>query len=210
MKLVTLELLLVIAAGRDDGTVLPGAKAKLNEGGVAVRPLDEPVTLRVACTLNTTVLCALARATVTKAMLLPDVGAFGATDRVTFSGVVPLPGLTWSQVGFGAAETTMAVPVGMELIVIVCDGGMTPGVVLKVTEGGLDENVCALAVSKQHTSANMSVPSPNKVFLVVFKTPPLKQDVPISPKGRSYAEIVAIILPLDSLTLQVVSLFCIA
>ena len=95
----------------------------------------------------------------------------------------------------------------MELIVIVCDGGMTPGVVLKVTEGGLDENVCALAVSKQHTNANMSVPSPNKAFLVVFKTPPLKQDVPIRAKDVATPEIVAIVLPLDSLTLEVVSSF---
>lgn len=159
-------------------TWAPGLNEKVKGFGLAVSTPAVPETLRLTWTLNTTLFGALARATVTKATLLPDVGAFAPTDRVTFSGVVPLAGLTWSQVGVGAVDTTIAVPVGTELIVITCEGGVTPGVVLKVTEGGLDVNVWALAVSKQHTSASTSVPRPNKVFLVVFKTPPHKQDVP--------------------------------
>ena len=36
VKVVTAELLLVIVTGRDDGTVLPGAKEKAKEPGLAV------------------------------------------------------------------------------------------------------------------------------------------------------------------------------
>jgi len=76
----------------------------------------------------------------------------------------------------------------VDVIVKLCVGGVTPGGVVNVSEVGLAVSTgCALAVSKQHTNANMSVPSPNKAFLVVFKTPPLKQDVPIRAKRRSYA-----------------------
>jgi len=114
-------------------------------------------------------------------MLLPDVGALGPTDTVTVSGVVPLVGLIWSQPLGGKVPNEIAVAPAEELITIVVEG-IAPGVVLKVTEDGFDENVCALAVSKQHTTANMSVPSPNKAFFVIFKTPPHEQDVPVKAK----------------------------
>src|SRR5258708_29855593 len=96
----------------------------------------------------------------------------------------------------------------VDVIVKLCVGGVTPGGVVNVSVVGLAVSTgCALAVSKQHTAANMSVPSPNKAFLVVFKTPPLKQDVPIRAKRRSDFQVLAIVLPLDSLTLELVSLF---
>ena len=94
----------------------------------------------------------------------------------------------------------------VDVTVKLCVGGVTPGGVVNVSVFGVAVSTgCALAVSKQHTNANMSVPSPNKAFLVVFKTPPLKQDVPIRAKDVATREIVAIVLPLDSLTLEVVS-----
>jgi len=81
----------------------------------------------------------------------------------------------------------LTVVAAVDVIVKLCVGGVTPGGVVNVSVDGVTVSTgCALAVSKQHTSVNMSVPSPNKVFLVVFKTPPLKQDVSISGKRRSY------------------------
>jgi len=50
VKLVTLELLLVIVTGRDDGTVLPGAKENINELGFAVSVPTVPETLRLTST----------------------------------------------------------------------------------------------------------------------------------------------------------------
>src|SRR5260370_41928758 len=96
----------------------------------------------------------------------------------------------------------------VDVVVKLCVGGVTPGGVVNVSVDGVTVSTgCALAVSKQHTNANMSVPSPNKAFLVVFKTPPLKQHVAIRAKDVATSEILAIVLPLDSLTLQLVSLF---
>ena len=89
-KLVTLELLLWMVTFCADGTVLPGAKEKLNELGVAVSvPPPVPVTTRLTGTEKA--FCEPDVETVTKPPFVPDVGAFGPTDTVTVSGVVPLP-----------------------------------------------------------------------------------------------------------------------
>jgi hypothetical protein len=83
----------------------------------------------------------------------------------------------------------------LDVTVKLCVPGVEP---LKVSVAGLTVSVCALAVSKQHTSVSMSIPSPNKVFLVVFKTPPTKQDVRIKQKDVSTGEVLASVLPLDA------------
>jgi hypothetical protein len=160
--------------------VLPGAKEKFNELGLAVRAPPVPEMLRL---MGTLMAVPVAGVTVIEPLEL-FTGAPGVIETVTVSGVEPLVGLNCIQPGKPVRLTVVA---ALDVIVKLCDGGTTPAGVVNVSEAGLAVNVCALAVSKQHTNVNMSEPSPSKAFLVVFKTPPLKQDVPIRAKRRSYA-----------------------
>src|SRR5207253_10677308 len=124
-------------------------------------------------------------------MLPPELftGAPGPIVTEIVSGVEltgPLAGLNWIQLGKLVLLTVLAT---VDVIVKLCVGGVTPACVVNVSEVGVAVSTgCALAVSKQHTSANMSVPSPNRAFLVIFKTPPLKQDVPIRAKDVATPE----------------------
>jgi len=138
--------------------------------GLAERTPAEPEMLRLTGTLMAV---PVAGVTVIEPFEL-FIGAPGPIETVTTSGVGPLGGLNCIQVGKLVRFTVVA---ALDIIVKVCDGGVTPAGVVNVSDAGLAVNVCALAVSKQHTSATRSAPNSNKVFLVVFKTPPLRQDV---------------------------------
>jgi len=144
-------------------------KEKLNGFGVAERTPAEPEMLKLTGTL----ICE----PVAGVMLIDPAelfsGAPGPIETVTTFGVEPLDGLRLNCIQLGKL-VTLTVVAALDVIVKLCGGGVTPACVVNVSEAGLAVNVCALAVSKQHTSATMSVPSPNKVFLVVFKTPPHK------------------------------------
>ncbi len=96
--------------------MLPGAKVKLNELGVAVSTPDVPVTLRLTCTCRE--FGALEVPMLMKPTLLPDVGAFAPTDTVTFNGVVPLAAFIWSQPE-EKLDSMMAVAPAEEVIWIV-------------------------------------------------------------------------------------------
>ena len=78
------------------------------------------------------------------------------------------PGLAISQLPAEDVVTVTLVGPGDDVISTVCDGGNTPPCMLKVSPGGLAASVvfCALAVSKQHTSASNRVPRQNKDFRV--------------------------------------------
>jgi len=170
MKLVIPGLLLSIISVCVAATWAPGLKEKFKGLGLAERTPAVPEILRLTGTLMGV---PVAGVTVIEPFEL-FTGALDAIETVTVRGVGPLGGLNSIQPGKLERLTVVG---ALDVMVKVCDGGVTPAGVVNVSEAGLAVNVWALAVSKQHTSANMSAPNPNKAFLVVFKTPPLRKDV---------------------------------
>jgi hypothetical protein len=86
VKLVMLELLLVIVTGCDEGTVLPGAKEKSSEPGLAVSVPVVPLPVKV----TSTEACAPFAAEILTLPLPPAVGAPAPIVTITVIGVVPV------------------------------------------------------------------------------------------------------------------------
>jgi hypothetical protein len=176
LKAVTLALLLVTETDWDTGSVAFAGKAKLSEFGFTTSGLTPPEELA----FRTTGMESEAPVAVMlmKPVSVPDVGAVGPMDTVSWSGVFPLEGVTISQLFAEKALTFTFTEPGEEVTKTFCDGVVTPVCVLKVSCDGLEDSVvlCARAESKQHTTASSRVPMRNKDFSTFFTIPPGSND----------------------------------
>lgn len=99
---------------------------------------------------------------------MPEVGAVDASDTVNESGVVPLEGVTVSQLFADSAVTVTAVGAG-DVSKTVCELVVTPDCVLKVSDGGFAVRVFwARAVSKQPSANNVRSPIEQRELFVFF------------------------------------------
>jgi hypothetical protein len=150
--------------------VLFGAKLKLREFGIAASGLVPLGELALSDT-------GIERKFVVELMLMnptsvPDVGAPAPTETLSESGVGPLVGVTTSQLLLEKAVTVMLVAPLEDETRTVWGVGVTPDCVLNVNCDGFALSVlfCALAVSKEHTSATTKSPRIDGLFCVLFKT----------------------------------------
>lgn len=99
---------------------------------------------------------------------MPDVGAVDASDTVNDSGVVPLVGVTVSQLFDDTAVAVTEVGAG-EVSKTVCELVVTPDCVLKVSDAGFAVRALwAHAVSKQPSAKNASSPIKQTNLFVFF------------------------------------------
>jgi len=134
---VTLGLLLVTETFWVAATVLLGPKLKLKEFGFATSGL---VPVEPAFNVTGMLSEPAEDVTLINAVLVPEVGALAPTETVIESGVVPLVGLTVSQL-FADDGVTVTLTGALDVSRIVCDGVVTPDCVLNVSCGGFAANV---------------------------------------------------------------------
>jgi hypothetical protein len=156
VKVVTLERLLERVTDSVTGTVLLAANGKLKEFGLAERGLD-PGKVSISARTATEAPVAL---TFMKPSSVERVERAGLTETVTCSGVVPLVGVTCSQLLAEIADTETLVDPEEEVIITVW-GDMVPVTALNVSCVGLAVRVSvpfwAMAVSEKHTKATSKV-----------------------------------------------------
>jgi hypothetical protein len=169
VNVVTLEPELDTFTVWEAARVLPAENVKLREFGFAVRGLGPgEFAFKV-----TGMLSELApEAILMNPTDVPEAGAPAPTDTLSESGVMPLEGVTWSQLLFDSVETvTVAAPLE-EVSRTVWAVGVTPVWVLNVSCAGLAVSVvvCARAVSKQPSNAHRKLPNKNGDFPRLFTT----------------------------------------
>lgn len=182
----TLALLLDTETVCDAGTVLLGAKLKLKELGFAESGLVPPPELTLSCTgMDRNPADEL---TLMNPTSVPEVGAPAPTDTVRERGVVPLAGVTTSQLLLEKAATvTLTGPLDEDTSTV-CEGVGIPACVLNVNCVGLAESVelCPLAASIEHSSARIKVPNVSEVFVRFTRRSNKKLDVVVGKRGRGY------------------------
>lgn len=150
---VMLELLVERDTSSVTGIVLPEGKLKLKEFGLAVI-VPDPVDPAVLVSSTTSVTDCDPEMMVMKPTSGVTVESAGFTDTLTWSGVVPLVGVTDSQLVSDENLIVMLAGPTVEVILRVCAGGVVPFGALKKSSVGLMTSVpfCARAVSEKHTS----------------------------------------------------------
>jgi hypothetical protein len=152
VKLVRLELVLDKVTDFETGTVLATGNGKLKEFGFAERGLAPG---KVSSSTRTEREAPVATMLMKPSSVARDERA-GLTETVTCRGVVPLMGLTCSQLLAEVADTATLVAPAEDVINIDC-GDMVPAPALKVSCVGLAVRVSvpfwARAVSEKHSRA---------------------------------------------------------
>lgn len=134
--------------------MLPGANVKLTEFGLAERGL---VPGEFALRVTGMLMDPAEEATLIKPALVPDVGAVEPMETIKDSGVIPLVGVTLSQLLAEVADTA-TLSGELEVSKMLCAVVVTPVCVLKVSCCGLALRVfCARAVSKQPSRASNTI-----------------------------------------------------
>ena len=169
VNVATLELLLETPTPCVAATVLFGGNVKLNEFGVAVRGLVPP---ELAFKVTGMLRAPAEEVALIKATLVPDVGAFEPIETVNESGVVPLLGVTTSQLAeAGVIEEAIVTLTGvLDVSRTGWEGVVTPDCVLNVSCVGLAVRPCARAVSKQPSASRRRMPiedSDLRVFVTI-------------------------------------------
>ena len=161
VKLVRLEVVLASVTDCETGTVLLTENGKLKEFGFAEIGLAPG---KVSSSTRTA-----REAPVATMLMKPSSVAraesAGLTETVTWSGVVPLEGVTCSQLLAELADTETLVDPAEEVINSAC-GDMVPVPALNVSWVGLAARVSvpfwALAVSEKHSRAPNKLPRQTK------------------------------------------------
>jgi hypothetical protein len=175
VKELTLELLLESMTEFVCGTVLFAENVKLNEFGFADMELG-PGEFTSSSTRTATK--PPPPLMFRKPLSVARVESAGLTLTVSWSGVVPLVGVTVSQLLLEKAEMVSGVAPTEEVMVTVCDVGVVPAVALNVSCGGVAVKVafCAFATPEKPTRTSNKLARHNTGILAHFMNPPQEDE----------------------------------